>query len=47
MRVENLFSDSKQGDKFILDILEEMGANVTQFDDYASLRSMEILRELM
>ena len=39
VRVENLFADSKQGDKFILDILEEMGANVTQFDDYASLRS--------
>nr|WP_295608660.1 hypothetical protein [uncultured Methanobrevibacter sp.] len=33
VRVENLFGDSKQGDKFILDILEEMGANVTQFDD--------------
>ena len=30
IRVENLFSDSNQGDKFILDILEEMGANVTR-----------------
>ena len=39
LRVENLFSDSKQGDKFILDILEQMGANVTIFDDYISLRS--------
>ena len=39
IRVENLFSDSKQGDKYILDILEEMGANVTVFDDYVSLRS--------
>ena len=39
IRVQNLFSDSKQGDKFILDILEEMGANVTVFDDYVSLRS--------
>ena len=39
VRIENLFGDSKQGDKFILDILEKMGANVTQFDDYASLRS--------
>ena len=39
LRVENLFSDSKQGDKFILDILEQMGANVTIFDDYVSLRS--------
>ena len=37
--MENLFSDSKQGDKYILDILEEMGANVTVFDDYVSLRS--------
>ena len=39
VKVENLFSDSKQGDKFILNILEEMGANVTQFDEYVSLRS--------
>ena len=39
VKVENLFSDSKQGDKFILDILEEMGANVTVFDEYVSLRS--------
>ena len=39
VRVENLFSDSKQGDKFILDVLEDMGANVTVFDDYVSLRS--------
>ena len=30
---------SKQGDKFILDILEEMGADVTVFDDYVSVRS--------
>ena len=39
IKVENLFSDSKQGDKYILDILEEMGANVTVFDDYVSLSS--------
>lgn len=39
IKVENLFSDSKQGDKFILDILEKMGVNVTVFDDYVSLRS--------
>ena len=39
VRVENLFSDSKQGDKFILDVFEDMGANVTVFDDYVSLRS--------
>lgn len=39
LRIENLFSDSKQGDKFILNILEEMGANVTVFDDYVSIRS--------
>lgn len=39
VKVENLFNDSKQGDKFILNILEEMGANVTQFDEYVSLRS--------
>lgn len=39
IRVQNLFADSKQGDKLILDILEEMGANVTVFDDYVSLRS--------
>lgn len=39
LRIENLFSASKQGDKFILNILEEMGANVTVFDDYVSIRS--------
>ena len=39
IRVENLFSDSKQGDKFILDILQEMGADVTVFDEYVSVRS--------
>ena len=44
IRVDNLFSDSKQGDKFILDILEEMGASVTVFDDYVSLRSNGNLR---
>ena len=39
LKVENLFSDSKQGDKLILDILTKMGADVISFDDYVTIRS--------
>ena len=39
IRVQNLFSDSKQGDKFILDILEQMGADITAFEDRVTIRS--------
>ncbi|AMK15623.1 3-phosphoshikimate 1-carboxyvinyltransferase [Methanobrevibacter olleyae] len=39
LRVQNLFSDSKQGDKFILDILDEMGADIITFDDYLTIKS--------
>ncbi|MDR0912831.1 MAG: 3-phosphoshikimate 1-carboxyvinyltransferase [Methanobrevibacter sp.] len=39
IRVNNLFKDSKQGDKLILEILEKMGANITIDDDYIVLKS--------
>ena len=39
IRVQNLFSDSKQGDKYILDILEQMGADITAFEDRVTIRS--------
>ena len=39
IRVQNLFSDSKQGDKFILDILEQMGADITAFEDRVTIKS--------
>lgn len=37
--VENLFKDSKQGDKVILDILEQMGAEVIRNDSSVEIRS--------
>ena len=39
IRVQNLFSDSKQGDKYILRILEEMGADIIEFGDHVTIRS--------
>ncbi len=36
--VENLFSDSKQGDKVILDIVDEMGAKVYRKNDHVVLK---------
>lgn len=38
-KILNLFKDSKQGDKVILDILEKMGAKVDIFDDYVEISS--------
>lgn len=38
-KVLNLFKNSKQGDKLILDILEKMGADITVHDDYVEISS--------
>jgi len=39
VRIQNLFRDSKQGDMLILDILEDMGADVRRGDDHAVVSS--------
>ncbi|MDO5849077.1 MAG: 3-phosphoshikimate 1-carboxyvinyltransferase [Methanobrevibacter sp.] len=39
VEVKNLFRDSKQGDKVILDILEMMGAEITRNDDSVIINS--------
>ena len=38
-KILNLFKNSKQGDKVILDILEKMGAKITRADDYVEIES--------
>jgi len=38
-RIMNLFRDSKQGDKFILDILQKMGATVIRGENYVEIAS--------
>lgn len=38
-KVKNLFRDSKQGDKVILDILQRMGATVVRGEDYVEIAS--------
>ena len=37
--IRNLFRDSKQGDKVILDILQKMGATVVRGEDYVEIAS--------
>lgn len=37
--IRNLFRDSKQGDKYILDILQKMGATVVRGEDYVEIAS--------
>lgn len=39
IKVENLFRDSKQGDKVILDIIEQMGAEITRHEDSVEISS--------
>jgi 3-phosphoshikimate 1-carboxyvinyltransferase len=39
IKVKNLFKDSKQGDKLILDILEKMGSEIRTTDDTVTLIS--------
>ena len=38
-KIQNLFRNSKQGDKYILDILQAMGAKVIRGDDYVEIGS--------
>ncbi len=38
-KIKNLFRNSKQGDKFILDILQEMGATIIRGEDYVEIAS--------
>ena len=38
-KILNLFKNSKQGDKLILDILEKMGTKIKRFDDYVEIES--------
>tara|TARA_Y100000310_G_scaffold345709_1_gene468607 strand:+ start:10613 stop:11872 length:1260 start_codon:yes stop_codon:yes gene_type:complete len=38
VRVENLKSDSKQGDKFFLDVLDEMGCEITYGDNFVEVQ---------
>ena len=38
-KVLNLFKNSKQGDKLILEILEKMGADITVHEDYVEISS--------
>ena len=38
-KVLNLFKNSKQGDKLILEILEKMGADITVHDDFVEISS--------
>ena len=38
-KIKNLFRDSKQGDKVILDILQQMGAKVIRGEDYVEIGS--------
>lgn len=39
LTVLNLFKDSKQGDKVIIDILKEMGADISIFEDSVTIKS--------
>ena len=38
-KIKNLFRNSKQGDKVILDILQQMGAKIIRGDDYVEIGS--------
>ncbi|MBQ2665443.1 3-phosphoshikimate 1-carboxyvinyltransferase [Methanobrevibacter sp.] len=38
-KIRNLFRDSKQGDRYILDILQEMGATIIRGEDYVEIAS--------
>ena len=45
-KIKNLFRDSKQGDKFILDILQEMGAKIIRGEDYVEIGSVGNLKAI-
>ena len=38
-KIKNLFRDSKQGDKYIVDILQKMGATIIRGEDYVEIAS--------
>lgn len=38
-KIKNLFRDSKQGDKYILDILQKMGATIIRGENYVEIAS--------
>lgn len=38
-KIKNLFRNSKQGDKYILDILQDMGATIIRGNDYVEIAS--------
>ncbi|MFH1391583.1 MAG: 3-phosphoshikimate 1-carboxyvinyltransferase [Candidatus Diapherotrites archaeon] len=42
VRVENLKSESKQGDKFFLEVLEEMGCKVTYGDNFVEVQGSKL-----
>jgi len=39
IKIKNLFKESKQGDKLIINILKDMGTEITAFDDYVVIKS--------
>lgn len=45
-KIKNLFRNSKQGDKVILDILQEMGAKVIRGEDYVEIGSAGNLKAI-
>ena len=45
-KIMNLFRDSKQGDKYILDILQKMGATIVRGDDYVEIASTGVLKAI-
>ncbi|WP_405321730.1 3-phosphoshikimate 1-carboxyvinyltransferase [Methanobrevibacter thaueri] len=45
-KIRNLFRDSKQGDKYILDILQKMGATIIRGEDYVEIASSGDLKAI-
>ncbi len=45
-KIKNLFRDSKQGDKVILDILQKMGASIVRGEDYVEIGSAGKLKAI-
>lgn len=45
-RIKNLFRNSKQGDKYILDILQAMGAKIIRGEDYVEIGSAGNLKAI-
>ena len=45
-KIKNLFKNSKQGDKLILDILEKMGVEIIRGEDYVEIKSTGKLKAI-